>query len=266
LKVLADFHGPVSSDSEARWARGQAKTLVVFVHGFGGQAVSTWGDFADLAMEHSAYAQSDLVFLGYESRARPATFSRNVLYWALKALVEQTNLLLNRAGLPSRQSDFAYERIILVGHSLGGALVRDVAMKAKAENEAWADKIGLALFAPAHLGAQIIGLAQASVGFLRFGPIESLLIRLYPVLADLKPDSPYLQALLERAKTIGAGHGTTQALFVAHADDDWVVNRDDFYSDRPYYPYLGTDHVRCCKPCRAPRFDQPVEDLARQVL
>ncbi|MER8852869.1 hypothetical protein NKH94_14855 [Mesorhizobium australicum] len=257
---LNNLGAPLSPESEARWARKPAKTCVIYVHGYGGHAVKTWGDFPDLAMERPEFQQVDLVFLGYESRSRPAVYNVGVLYQAVCLLAEEASKVTRRVGGPERANDFAYESIILVGHSLGGALVRDVAMSAREMRKGWADKMTLALFAPAHVGANVIELIELSLGFLKYlGPMQAFMRVKSPVLNDLRRGSDYLNELRKKAERIGT-HCTTQAKLVVHASNDWIVFRDVFFQDPPLTPYDQHDHVSCCKPIRA-LFQDPVTHL-----
>lgn len=257
---LDSLGAPLSPESSARWARKPAKTCVIYVHGYGGRAVTTWGEFPDLAMERPEFEQVDLIFLGYESRSRTAAFNVGVLYKAVCLLAEQAPEVIRRVGGPERADDFAYERIILVGHSLGGALVRDVAMSAKEMGKGWADEMTLALFAPAHLGANIIELVTLGLGFLKYlGALEAILRVKSPVLNDLKKGSDYLAELLAKANRIGI-HCTTQAKLVVHASGDQIVVHNVFFRDPPATPYDQHDHVSCCKPIRL-SFQDPVTHL-----
>jgi pimeloyl-ACP methyl ester carboxylesterase len=256
---------PLSSGSTARWARQGARACLVFVHGYGGRAVATWGDFPDMAMEHPDYSDVDLVFLGYESRSRSAPFSVGVIFEAVTHLAEKSRDFISKVGGPDRPAAFSYEEIILVGHSLGGAIVRDVAMSAKELGKPWAETIRLALFAPAHCGAQITDLVRTGVGFIKWlGPLWAIAYTKSPVLRDLELGSPYLAELLAKAVRIGV-HCTTTARLVAHAANDPVVFHNTFFRDPPLKPYLQQDHVSCCKPVRQ-RFEEPVVDLARVLV
>src|SRR5215204_3099031 len=49
-------------------AHGQPVRLVVFVHGFGGQAVNTWQRFPEGGRNRAWWRDSDLLFVGYDSR------------------------------------------------------------------------------------------------------------------------------------------------------------------------------------------------------
>lgn len=264
LEALKRFRAPIGNDSEARWARRRCDTCVIFVHGFGGHAVSTWGDFASLAVEHPSFARCDLVFLGYESRGHSAHINRGVIYQAVKALSEHNRELLAATNGPRRPKGFRYTKILLVGHSLGGAIVRDVAMTAKIEADDCADLLEMGLFAPAHMGASAIGLVESGIGFTGLAQLtKSAVTALFPALKDLEAGSTYLSRLLETARRIGV-HGTTRARFVAHAMGDRVVLQDPFFEDPPPLPYPNNSHVKCCKPIRG-GFQLPIEDVAAVV-
>lgn len=262
LGPLAHFGAPLSRESEARWARKIPTTCLIFVHGFGGRAVATWGDLADMAMEHPSFTAMDLIFLGYESRSRTAAYNVGVLYQALSAFAERPTEILKAVGGPERAQEFSYERIVLIGHSLGGALVRDVAMCAKLQECAWAERLQLALFAPAHLGANILKLLAMGFGFLKWlPPAKAAAALACPVLEDLEANSPYMMRLLQTAEKIGV-HCTTKAKIVVHASGDRIVSQNTFFSDPPPVPYPDSDHIRCCKPIKM-RFDLPLRDIAR---
>jgi len=261
LRVMEKFRAPLSGESEVRWSRKDANTCILFVHGFGGRAVATWGEFPELAVADERFDRADLFFLGYDSRSRSASINVALLYQVVRAVAEDPSGVLEAVRGPTRPENFAYERIILVGHSLGGALVRDVAMYAKSENRRWADSLRLVLFAPAHTGANILLLASVGFGFLRWlGPAKAGVLALFPVLRDLERGSPFLERLVEKAKGIGS-HPTTKAQIVVHASDDRIVFHDAFFKDPPTLPYAKCDHISCCKP-RSPNFLSPLTDLA----
>ncbi|MBB4112759.1 alpha-beta hydrolase superfamily lysophospholipase [Rhizobium sp. BK226] len=252
---------PLSTESVAYWSRRNPATCVVYVHGFGGRAVDTWGEFAEIALNQQEFANVDLVFLGYESRSRTAAFNAGVMYQAICALSERPEEVIRQVGGPSRSTSFAYKKIVLVGHSLGGALVRDVAMSAKEHGKPWAEKLSLALFAPAHLGANVIELVELSLGFLKYlGPIQAALRVNSPVLNDLRVGSKYLTDLLAQANRLGK-HCTTQAKLVVHASNDKIVDQNVFFLDPEATPYAPHDHRSCCKPKRAV-FESPVKHLS----
>ena len=252
---------PLSSGSVARWSRlSGPKKCVVFVHGFRGRAVSTWGDFIEIAVKDPHYDHVDLIFLGYDSASQSASFSAGVISDAISALGNRPASLIELLGGPVRASNFDYSEIILVGHSLGGAIVRDVAMSAKVAGEAWADKASLALFAPAHHGANIVSLLYlASEGFAKLlGPVKAILYYKSPVIQDLIRGSIYLQALSQRAQQL-AGDRTSIARLVVHGASDRIVIDNVFHQDPQCTPYAGHDHFSVCKP--TPHFIDPVIDV-----
>ncbi|MGO7287063.1 hypothetical protein ACCT25_32715, partial [Rhizobium ruizarguesonis] len=154
-----------------------------------------------------------------------------------------------------------YEKIILVGHSLGGVMVRDVAVNAGLAGRMWSNHIRLVLFAPAHTGARILKLAGLGFGFVpAIGAAKALAIALSPVLDDLDQNSQYLAGLVARAIQLGKCSAST-AVFVAHASNDDVVYHNQFSGDDPVStPYGRVGHVGCCKPLRA-SFLNPLTDL-----
>lgn len=261
LQRCAEFGDSMRPDSEVRWARNSPNACVIFVHGFNGSAVETWGDFGRLAVADQEFSRADLYFLSYESRTRPAVFNVAALYQIVKCVAEQSTVIHRHIRGRERSEPFSYDLIVLVGHSLGGALVRQLAMLAKREEREWAERLRLVLLAPAHVGANIIELAQQGWGFLKWmGPLEALAIYFFPVLRDLRKDSDFLKQLKKAAKKIGL-HRTSRAHTVVHASDDKVVFQDLFYKDPPTTPYEGKDHGSCCKPSVG-GFAKPLRDLA----
>jgi pimeloyl-ACP methyl ester carboxylesterase len=235
---------------------------MVFVHGFGGNALKTWGDFPALAMTHPDFAGIDLIFLGYPSRSSRAAYSADLIYRTLDLLLARPQAFMSATFGPARAAGFAYDKVILVGHSLGGALVRAAAQTAKREGRPWAEHLRLALFAPAHLGADILMLAKKALGFSRWAkPALAALMVKEQSLIDLEAGSPFLSQLLDDAKAIGC-HPATRARLVVHAESDPVVSPNRFYEDPPNTPYARQDHVSCCKPTGA-AFDAPVLDVAQ---
>lgn len=247
-------------ESSALWASKPPKSLVVFVHGFSGRAVETWGEFRDMIPQNRKFASCDVVFLGYESVTRSAPYNAGVLYRTLTALVEEYPRFVRTSGAPIRRRTFKYNKIVLVGHSLGGVLVRDIAMSVATEGKSWSKKISLMLFAPAHMGANVISLANEAVGFVNWvNPIRAVAHLISPSLKDLKEGSRYLTALLKRARALGR-NTTTKARIVVHGSRDRIVVHDAFYLDPPCRPYDRHNHTSCCKPIGG-SFENPVLDL-----
>ncbi len=107
-------------------SRSQAVRLVVFVHGFAGKPVSSWYRFPDSGRASEWWRASDMLFVGYESwKERPgetAAWLRdrlNDFYPELPA-----ELLRKRDAMIRVPSGKRYDELLLVGHSLGGFVVR----------------------------------------------------------------------------------------------------------------------------------------------
>lgn len=251
----------VDRSSTAFWAFEPSRIAMVFLHGWGGGAVTSWGGFPELAAEHPSFAGVDLLFLGYPSRSSRAAYNVALIYHALSLLAEQPQDFMDVTFGPARKAGFGYDRIVLVGHSLGGAVARGVAQMAAKQNKAWARNLRLALFAPAHTGADVLRLVQMAAGVSDWSkPLLALTLAKQQALIDLQPGSPFLQALLSEAVQLG-DHPAALASLVVHAQDDPVVSPDSFHQDPPLTPYAGRNHVDCCKPTRT-LFELPIKDVA----
>src|SRR5688500_13432064 len=164
---MAQFHldsGELDRDTgtTALWAVNPNRTLLVFVHGFGGSATGTWVAFPELLDVSSKARHCDCVFYGYDGFRTRAYVSALKLLAFLDRLCTDTANTIN-ATLPSvapkRAADFAYDKIIIVAHSLGAIVSRQALVSAHKSGAAWAAKVDLVFFAPAHSGADLLLLA-----------------------------------------------------------------------------------------------------------
>ena len=87
-----------------------AHTVVVFVHGLGGDLDATWGKFPSLLQSDSDLAAVAIFLWGY-----PTGFFRHVpgIWEAAKQLQTEIRIRLSN-----------YKNVVLVGHSLGGLVIR----------------------------------------------------------------------------------------------------------------------------------------------
>jgi triacylglycerol esterase/lipase EstA (alpha/beta hydrolase family) len=104
----------------------QPKRLVVFVHGFGGKAVSTWQRFPDGGSKKQWWREADLLFVRYNSKRDNITGTAHRVARELGRFYPQLpNDLLEVDGVGVRASaESRYNELVVVGHSLGGVVVR----------------------------------------------------------------------------------------------------------------------------------------------
>jgi len=121
--------------------REDARTAVLFVHGFAGNAYSTWLDFQgmiDGREEEEYWKRVDLYFYDYQ------TTSANILVQAdrLRKFLQSSfprpdidlfphPLVASAVGLNGTLLPLTsgYDSLILVGHSLGGVIIRQAVLE-----------------------------------------------------------------------------------------------------------------------------------------
>jgi pimeloyl-ACP methyl ester carboxylesterase len=236
--------------------------LVVFVHGFKGRAVTTWLRFPAGAEDRAWWRESDMLYVGYDSTrdsiAGTATRLRRELP---RFFPDVPRELVEIDGLRAREANPPYQQLYLVGHSLGGVIVRRAACDAAQE---WRDDLTtdphaarpslldakLRLFSPASAGfraAGWLGVAQAS-GFWR---AANLCLRRSPAFTDLQPDSKFLADTRRRTEELcqqdpDRFRALRAALLWANPDD--VVLSERYDSDFVDDFVDGTSHTSVCKP------------------
>jgi hypothetical protein len=159
--------------------------------------------------------------------------------------------------LPERK----YERIILVAHSLGAVLVRQAQLLAFIAKKEWVNISVIALFAPAHNGAEVIPLAMQAL------PGLSSLLGVfakfkYPILNDLNPDDGgILKEIKDQTEKLqDAGKAEfSKAILVVHAKGDKVIKSYHYLLDTPAEIIPNTTHIKVCKPNEV--YSRPLELL-----
>lgn len=258
----------VGLNSKAYWSTAPSGEVLVFVHGFAGEARSTWQEFPSLIMQDSRCQGVDLVFFGYQSTKVRANLSAAVLYNFLNDFYSCPSEIINETVLRTgqRSPNFALKKITLVGHSLGAALCRQVAVDAQRQRAPWAPRIQLILFAPAHLGADVIQLVSSTLSTGRLGAaIASYAKFKYPVLRDLEPNSRFLRSLLRETQKFLKQHKYPHlvARLVAFGDQENVVDTNTFADDPVPQVYKGKGHFDVCKP--STRFLEPIADVTNNL-
>src|SRR5262249_25094539 len=150
--------------------------VIVFVHGFGGKAVTTWSHFQSLLSNRPESAGCDLVFYGYDGLHTRAPVSAAGLREALLEISGDTAALPNKT-LPrecARASRGRYRQVTLIAHSLGAVIAREAVWQGCRQGDAWAKNATLLLFAPAHSGASLIPLLQQAIPWWPVAALMSL--------------------------------------------------------------------------------------------
>jgi len=117
-------------------------SLVVFVHGYGGKYLDTWGDLAELitrnADEAEPFKHWDYAFRGYST-------------WDIDTYLDISKLIsteLNAAAAGARPYISRYEKFALVGHSLGTLGIRQLLCDWKSHSPGLLSKLhSITLFA-----------------------------------------------------------------------------------------------------------------------
>jgi pimeloyl-ACP methyl ester carboxylesterase len=250
--------------SRAILARNPSGKAILFVHGYGGNAITTWSKFDSLLPDAASCCGHDLIFYGYDGLRSDTIASASIFLEFLESLFSGAAALINSALPPSaqRSSDFQYSEILVVAHSLGAVISRWALMMAFEQGRSWPVKTKLVLFAPAHRGANVVKIALESVSGFKVMQILSGLARFQsPLIDQLAQDSRYLHELQERVNRLVGTSGDhcllARAVFVAEREHV-VVNLP--FSRDPYpIPVAGSDHFSVCKP--ALRSDRSVQKL-----
>jgi alpha-beta hydrolase superfamily lysophospholipase len=235
--------------------------LIVFVHGFYGGAVDTWRDFPDA--QDPWWEASDLLFVGYDSFRDNIVGAASRLRRRLPDFyphLPDRYLMAGSARVRSSSED-PYGELCVVGHSLGGVLLRRALCDAARhwetarETDEHAERppilaADLRLFSPASAGFQ----ASGWLGLLRASPAWAV-VRLHlsrsSAFNDLQQDSIILRETRSRTEAlVGADRDRFSALRadVLWANPDEVVVTECYTTDRSEDCIDGQNHQSVCKP------------------
>jgi pimeloyl-ACP methyl ester carboxylesterase len=226
-------------------------TAVVFVHGFFGDAYSTWQDFQVLVDEYShiytEWNDTDLFFFEYGGEQALPMASADRLDRFVKYVFPHPKESLfseDVAGLDwqvdqpfdrvfIRHGPYKYKHLVLVGHSLGALIIRlTVLEEAKEYAEAkkstgakgaavdsayWNKRYPLLsahvrLIAPAHLGFRPAGLRGALFKLPRLRGILRSILMCWPAFSDLAEDSLTIKSLQEQTEALAELNPEVRAL------------------------------------------------------
>lgn len=246
------------------WAKNPKGTLVLFVHGFGGHPTQTWEGFPRAVRIEPEFSDADVIFYAYKSVEKQAQYSSDQLFHAIDFITTNNQKVSNEeienaCGIKVNRPLVQYQKVVVIAHSLGGAIARQVAYDAKRLGRPWADNLKLVLFAPAHMGAKI-----ADLFFRRIGPLSAMFNLIAhiskAVSLDLERESLFMKNLRKNTREwlIKTGPFPPQgpspliADVVLHAEGDGIIDQTRFCYDPPAYLIPDFDHVELCKPSVCP--------------
>jgi triacylglycerol esterase/lipase EstA (alpha/beta hydrolase family) len=239
-------------------------TAIIFVHGFHGDQEKTWRTFQKLIDQYEEFNSWDAYFVGYRStREQIAATAYNLSRFIERIYPRPPSEIFQRV-VPNtsttirlRDDVTEYTRLVLVGHSQGGAVIRkavlETAKEALRTGTVETDPIchaELALFAPALFGMFLSGFkgfAAATAAWKVVGPVLSG----SPSYKELQPNSKFLARLEnETVQLASQNHEKVAALAarIAWAARDKIVQGGQRYQCDPKYIFFDQDHSGICKP------------------
>lgn len=295
-------HFPVSLQGTrgafALLSRKPPAAAVIFVHGFLGDPRTTWVDFEHLVDQAPIWNECDLFFHAYRSRNQIAPLAEEFGQF-LTSIARAKEQAVISAGFfaPSSKShtlfstplyfwenrgNAPYNYLILVGHSTGAVIIREVIrrrvahlveskgdlgawMREKKEKEEDADypdrlilKSSIRFFAPAHRGV----LAAGKLGLARslpiIGRIAGAYLRSNPLYQNLRHDSPTILDLKKATEELWNQYKfealKASSLF---GENEEVVYIGGYSHDEELPTVGGHDHTSICKP--RPDYTKPLE-------
>jgi pimeloyl-ACP methyl ester carboxylesterase len=264
--------GKKTATAKARWSKTLPKGLLVFVHGFKGAAISTWGTLPDQLCLDPRLANYDVIRFGYPSVVQTASESAQELQRLLNKLLlgPNPNEFVNKSikqynpYADPRPSGWVYESVVLIGHSLGACVIRRAVLnQLRSGQKKWPQKWKLIWFAPAHRGARLFRLwSLVTVGIPVEG-IDKIASFIAPVLADLAEDSDFLKELVDQTEELTPTNPDLRAPLTFWAWKDKVVVNREFATDKtPYENITGVNHISICKEAGA---DQTLPVLLNEL-
>jgi pimeloyl-ACP methyl ester carboxylesterase len=262
--VTDKSYGLLTGESEARH-------VAIFVHGFGGHPFKTWSQVQELIAADDRWKGTDIYFIGYDSIRDEVRLSATYLVRIIRQLCPEPPAGIFSVRARERTSHLRaditkYESIDLIGHSLGGVVLRVAVLELLGQGLAAADSdeasempssyflpcnARMRLFAPAQGGARISGLKGMVRHVVGFQTLVDLFRGRSPSFQELEPGSQLLDALREDTNYYADLYPNLRSFRAricwAHHDD--IVTSLPFRHDVSY-TMRDTDHLSVCKPSR----------------
>lgn len=252
-------------------------TAIVFFHGFLGDAHETWLNFQSMIdSQRSKYPEwdrSDLFFVQYSSFRKSISSIASIVLQVVDHLFPvppptlfEIDVMVE--GVPENVIEMSlvkheYKKLILVGHSEGGAALRravEVAYKddTRVELRKKLAITELNLFAPAHLGFEPKGWLGACLSVSRIKAVAMTVLHLSRAFVEMEAKTTLINTL-NNTNAYADEAPTFKALRarVLIGDDDDVVAHGEFKRDIVLDPpEPNQDHASICKP--RPGYPRPL--------
>jgi pimeloyl-ACP methyl ester carboxylesterase len=250
------------------------QTAIIFVHGFGGDALGTWNEFHMMVDDidwTSRFSESDLFFFQYRSvweRIQSSTdrllrFLDKVIFQpdmsnftvSIDALrvedavqADQEEPLNTISALPAVRQ---YHQVFLVGHSEGGVVIRN-GVKDRLNGNSPILRCQLVLFAPAIGGYAPAGFLGTLANWPFLGTVLDAVLQAAPAYQDLR-DNDLLKEI--RRKTERKDREASKAkdkskpalgAYIVWGRKDRVVKPRKY--DQDSEDFEDCNHVEVCKP------------------
>lgn len=211
--------------------------LIVLVHGFLSKSKKTWPATDLMMLDDAAFRWADIVVWDYNSfsgniPAEVVNLNRAIdKVWELNRAVFGQRL--RRLHPEAFVEDVRYKRLIMIGYSLGGYVVRQTALNAATHHRppSWLEELHIGLFAPAHCGASAIQWFRTDGGIL--DGFKQWARRSVARASDvLVPTSRFIKMLRARTeKAHAAGRTTLEARYIVYGENEEIVFVDKFDCD-----------------------------------
>jgi alpha-beta hydrolase superfamily lysophospholipase len=229
--------------------------LVVFVHGFGGKPLETWLRFPDGASARRWWRESDLLFAGYDSTSGTIKGFADNLRHEIPAFypVRRRDLLEADGAKVCEPTDYA--ELVIVGHSLGGVVVRRAVCDAIRVSQEGTSVSPLAsatvrLFSPATAGFRPAGKLGMLLETKVFRWAAMIKLRRSQAFTELERTSPMLDDTRTTTEALARDDPSSSPLHprTLWAFDDEVVEARDYKTDPVSDSIEKVSHSGVCKP------------------
>jgi pimeloyl-ACP methyl ester carboxylesterase len=230
------------------WNRGTPSKALIFVHGFNGSTMDTFGHFNLEFRFRPAYKDYDVYFFSYDSLFQQISNSALEFLHFLRTMHDNPDVIMQSSGMALHRN--TYTEIVIAAHSLGAVVTRVALNEGYDSGATWLDKCKLILFAPAHNGARkeldtfinFPGYLKCMGPFLRYFVLS---------LSQLIDPTIILAPMHEKIKELITKEGIesfTVAKKVIWASPERVVINRKLLKDPEAIIFRKKNHSQVCKP------------------